>query len=608
MKKKRYMVGIGFLAALMLAVSCSQYAKEPGLIEELSGLGRYPASESSIKTSQWGYINVAGNFVIQPKFDRTEDFQKNGLAIVTVGEYQGVIDKDGQYVVEPKYGFINQYSEGLAVVWNEEGYKVLNENGQVVFESPSHIQNFKNGRAVISKQVSDEKYLYGYIDKNGEKVIELQYEHADSFVEDKALVKLDEGPFALIDSNGKVINQYDNFYHVNNLSEGLMTFEEKEDSKTGYINEKGEVVIPARFSWGDEFNNGLAVVNLSENYFDKTSGVINKEGEYILEPEYIEVRMLGQGRIAAGVPIDGENPPKGSKYALASREGKLLTGFDYYYIYDFHQGLASVYDGTYTYFIDLKGKKQKELPIVKGNGQLSLVGELIKADVDNRISYYNKKGEQVWKWGDTYMLADGTMVKEEKYRPNRSLLIYYPQLSDMKEKSVQKEVNKRLKEIFIPEQYRDVKSDEDLDYNYEGDFNVKFSKNQLLNIEMGGYDFPYGAAHGMPIREYIHIDTGTGAFYQLQDLFKKDSDYVKRLSEVIEKQIEEHGEEMWVWKDDYKGIAPDQSFAILENTLQIYFYPYEIAPYAAGFPTFTIPYQEVMDIIDTQGDLWKAFH
>lgn len=48
-------------------------------------------------------------------------------------------------------------------------------------------------------------------------------------------------------------------------------------------------------------------------------------------------------------------------------------------------------------------------------------------------------------------------------------------------------------------------------------------------------------------------------------------------------------------------------FIITGNSLQIYFYPYEIGPYAAGFITFEIPYSEITDIIDTGGELWKAF-
>jgi hypothetical protein len=42
--------------------------------------------------------------------------------------------------------------------------------------------------------------------------------------------------------------------------------------------------------------------------------------------------------------------------------------------------------------------------------------------------------------------------------------------------------------------------------------------------------------------------------------------------------------------------------------LYIYFTPYEIAPYAAGFPTFKIPFTQILNIIDEEGEFWKAFN
>ena len=34
----------------------------------------------------------------------------------------------------------------------------------------------------------------------------------------------------------------------------------------------------------------------------------------------------------------------------------------------------------------------------------------------------------------------------------------------------------------------------------------------------------------------------------------------------------------------------------------------EIGTYSAGFPNFTIKYSEIMDLVDTDGRLWKAIH
>jgi hypothetical protein len=147
-----------------------------------------------------------------------------------------------------------------------------------------------------------------------------------------------------------------------------------------------------------------------------------------------------------------------------------------------------------------------------------------------------------------------------------------------------------------------------LDYNYFGDFAVAFFKNRLVELELTGYNYPFGAAHGMPTMTYVPIDLVSGRIYALKDLFKPGSDYVRVLSDIVGNQIKNNPEYSYVFPDSFKGISPDQPFYVKENALYLYFAPYEIAPYAAGFPTFRIPFSQIADIIDENGDFWRSFH
>ncbi|GAA3317155.1 hypothetical protein GCM10020331_015100 [Ectobacillus funiculus] len=73
----------------------------------------------------------------------------------------------------------------------------------------------------------------------------------------------------------------------------------------------------------------------------------------------------------------------------------------------------------------------------------------------------------------------------------------------------------------------------------QGTFHCRFFQKHLLVLELNGYKFPFGAAHGMPTEVYVHIDVRDGTLYQLEDLFIiKDSNYVKVLSDIIKQQIE----------------------------------------------------------------------
>jgi len=63
-----------------------------------------------------------------------------------------------------------------------------------------------------------------------------------------------------------------------------------------------------------------------------------------------------------------------------------------------------------------------------------------------------------------------------------------------------------------------------------------------------------------------------------------------------------------VFPDTYEGIQEDQKFYLGKDALYIYFDPYEIGPFVAGFPTFKIPYANIKNIIDINGELWKSFN
>ncbi|MCR4435883.1 MAG: WG repeat-containing protein [Clostridiales bacterium] len=571
--------------------------------------GLYPASVNSIGGNKWGYIDKTGKFIIQPKFSLAEDFQDNGLAVVTEGDLtgsnlSGVINDKGEFVIEPQYDHIDKFSEGAAVAVGKKGFTVVNEKGEKLFESGDYVGGFHDGLAVFSKNVESGGWLCGYIDNAGKVAIEPKFEIAGDFHNGKAVVKLDTGGCAVIGKNGEIITTF-NYGYVGDIGDGMLVFKEKDSDLFGYMDEQGKVMISPRFSGAEPFKDGVAIVNVSGNYEENLYGLINKKGEYVIKPEYNDMRMLGEGMVAVGIPLDRDNLSKGNKYAVANREGKLLTDFIYYGVSDFEGEYASAYDNTSTFFIDKSGKKVEDLPVFKGSGTLQFDGELIKADVDNRISYLDKNGNVIWQSKADVVLNGQYTIEEMKYRPNRNYLAYYPRISGIADETARQEINEKLEKMAIPEK---VDGDAELDYSYQGDYGIEMFKKNLLVIKFTGYTYPFGTAHGMPNKSYAHLDLKSGKLYQLKDLFKANGNYVEKLSRLVGNQIKTQGEEPEIWADSYKGIRPDQPFIITDRALKLYFLPYEIAPYAVGFPEFTIPYEKVKDIINAEGSFWKAFN
>lgn len=561
----------------------------------------YPAAVKEIGGSKWGYIDAKGKFVLPPAYDDARDFQDNELAIVAVNGLTGVINQDGYFIVKPKYDSIQAFSEGRAAVIDGEGFKVIDESGKEITSKPySYIASYKEGRALAAATDENGKYLYGYLNRWGKEVIPLTYESANDFQNGKALVKQQDGSYVLIDLTGKSLMKF-SYPFVDSYGDGLLAFKENEDGKWGYIDEKGNVIIEPQFSGTMPFEEGHAIVNMSDHYDDKY-GLINRQGNFTIKPQYNSLLYLEEGRYALGKAIIPDKPYLPSKYALADAKGHTYTGFIFNGISPFKNGIASAYDDQFTFFIDIRGSRMEHLPKVSGSGTLSFVKTLIKGNIDFRIIYFNKNSQVVWKQNHIIPLNNEASVIENKYKPNKDYLVYYPQLKGIEN---QEEVNRKLKDLSA---VKPIPADKQLDSNYVGDFDVPFYKKNLLVIEINGYDYPFGAAHGMPVRKYAHIDLKTGNFYQLKDLFKPSADYVKVISGIIADQIKNNEKYSYVFPDAFKGIQPDQPFFISENALNIFFLPYDIAPYAAGFPTFTIPFEQINNIIAKNSSFWRSFH
>ena len=81
---------------------------------------------------------------------------------------------------------------------------------------------------------------------------------------------------------------------------------------------------------------------------------------------------------------------------------------------------------------------------------------------------------------------------------------------------------------------------------------------------------------------------------------KPESDYVKRLSILINTQIKQRDIQLL---NGFTVIQPNQDFYIADKALVIYFQLYEITPYAFSFPMFPISVFDLQDIIDENGPL-----
>lgn len=103
-----------------------------------------------------------------------------------------------------------------------------------------------------------------------------------------------------------------------------------------------------------------------------------------------------------------------------------------------------------------------------------------------------------------------------------------------------------------------------------------------------------------------HLDKHTGRLIELADLFRPDSGYVERLSDLVKQQMRsrmaadpsvsyfiDQGNGM-----DFTAIRPDQSFYInADGALVLVFDKYEAAPGYMGVVEFAIPPAEIQNLL-----------
>lgn len=573
------------------------------------GIFLLPVAEKTTERTKWGYINEEGESVIPLKYSEARDFQKNGLAVVAQKRKYGMIQFSGGYLVEPIYTSISTYVEQRAIVSEDEyHFAMLDEEGKKVTEQPySFISNLAGNRSVYSMETTNSAgrsvIQYGYLDSEGKEVISAQYEEASDYHQQKAIVKIKEYEYALINEIGERLATYP-YYYVGNYSDGLLVFKETASGTYGYMDERGTAIIPPSFTGATGFHQGQAIVNTSDDY-KPGYGVINKEGVYIIPAEYHDIRDLGEDRWAVGRTADSKYPLGLALYAIADRSGALLTNFSFSDVSEYIDGLASVNDHEQTYFIDRNGTPAPGYPHIEGSGTLTIKeDDVIQAFIDQRLFYVNSAGDVIWEPNKVVSLNGTYRVKEEKYKPNQNYLVYYPVIEGMPDVTSEQRVNIRMKQLA---EVKKISLNKEKEETFTGDYDVIYYKKNLVVIELNGYHYTVGAAHGLPTKIHALTHLVTGRIFMLRDLFKAGADYVEELSKRIRKIITDDPAYAYVFSESYQGIKPDQPFYVSDHALHLYFAPYEIGPYAAGFPTFTIPFDEIKGLIYKEGEFWESF-
>jgi hypothetical protein len=154
-------------------------------------------------------------------YDKIGTYHK-GVATTKSEGKMGLIDAKGQEIVSPKYDFVEDFMEEYA-------------------------------RVRIKDKV-------GFINKEGTEIVPLKFRYVDKFVNGLAKARLIDGETFYINQKGEHICDILDVYN-----EGIARI--KLGKNIGYVDTKGNVIVPAQYSYGTSFYKGVADVKKNDKMF-----------------------------------------------------------------------------------------------------------------------------------------------------------------------------------------------------------------------------------------------------------------------------------------------------------------------------------------------------
>jgi len=312
-----------------------------------------------------------------------------------------IIDKKGNFILDQGYG-VGMYqnlcfSDNLAMSIKDNKIGFIDFKGnQVIPNKFDGAHCFVFGYAPVA--VKDK---WGIIDKTGKFVIEPAYDYAGAFGLENLAGLLQDNRIGFIDTTGKLVIPFKYYwarpwnttpdypFFINNRISVIVADNEEElqNGKSGCLNTKGELIIPATFDFISYFEDGIATAKkdgrlvlidtlgnivqqfpevvqsmyLSGNHAiihgeDGRAGLMKRTGEILLEPSYNGIDPFSEGFAAVQI----ESDEVGVKSAFVDTTGRFMFNRTFGFIRSFSEGYAAVEVNGKWGFIDRTGKQAIE--------------------------------------------------------------------------------------------------------------------------------------------------------------------------------------------------------------------------------------------------------
>ena len=322
---------------------------------------------------------------------KVEEISEYNYFTLEQNQKYGVIDKNGNIVIEAEYGAVQIPNPSKAIFvcvkeYNENTKEyetvVYNEKKEVLFSNYKNVQSISIYTNVNSTPYEKsvltykENGKYGLINLEGKQITKPVYDEISSinYKEGTFLVKQNELE-GIINMKGKVIIKCeyesvtsDNYYSENgyNKQAGFIVSKKTEDGyRYGYANYRGTIILNPIYT---QLERVTEIANEKGVYFiafkNGQAGLL-KNNKEILNYEYEDI----QYNVLGNIFITKRN----GKYGAVNQEGTTV--------------LYPEYDNVYTGGMYLNALKDKDIFIFDLNGNKIETNEVSKTKTEN-ANYY----------------------------------------------------------------------------------------------------------------------------------------------------------------------------------------------------------------------------
>lgn len=356
--------------------------------------------------ANWSIIDHNGNIVVNQEYASTDTISKiyeNGVYWVRSGEKTRLfsINSPKKAISEEEYDDVTDFACGRAFASKlGEPIILIGEDGKHIKTLDRNIVEacaFSDGLAVFKSSNG----LHGYLDKNGDVVIEAQYDFAGAFHDGYAVTipSLKEKNYTQVIINKKneisfsvKKEMYDLGFVYRDGKFVAIKNTTSNDPLITCLNEKGDEVLKPMTgynSMADSFRDGFAVLsNYEESQKSSVSGVINANGEEVIRKgKYNPITNLGEGLFLVmksdekvGVVDKDDNTVVPLEYT----DGSYLRLGDFFILQS----------GKYWLLVNRKGEEVKKSEFTSYSAWTSDYVKFVdvKAHIDNFLKPITSKG------------------------------------------------------------------------------------------------------------------------------------------------------------------------------------------------------------------------